>query len=30
VVDELEHELRNLRTRVEKIEQQLADEDVPP
>jgi len=30
VVDELEHELRNLRTRVEKIEQQLADEDGSP
>ena len=30
VVDELAHELRSLRTRVEKIEQQLADEDVPP
>ena len=30
VVDELEHEIRNLRTRVEKIEQQLADEDVLP
>ncbi len=30
VVDELEHEVRNLRTRVEKIEQQLAVEDGPP
>lgn len=29
-VDDLEHEIRDLRTRVEKIEQQLADEDAPP
>lgn len=29
-VEELEHEIRNLRTRVEKIEQQLAAEDGPP
>lgn len=29
-VDELEGQLRELRTRVEKIEQQLADEDGPP
>ncbi len=29
-VDELGHEIRNLRTRVEKIEQQLAAEDGPP
>lgn len=29
-VDDLEHEIRDLRTRVEKIEQQLADEDVQP
>ncbi len=30
LVDELEHRIRDLRTRVEKIEQQLAAEDVPP
>ncbi len=29
-VDELEHEIRDLRKRVEKIEQQLADADAPP
>lgn len=29
-VDDLEHEIRDLRTRVEKIEQQLAHEDVQP
>ncbi len=29
-VDDLEHEIRDLRARVEKIEQQLTDEDVPP